>query len=127
MIGRAAALADAFCECAAAEKLAKAKIRRFACSLKGTELLCRLLCGAGESGKESEISCVSKAEGIRGSAPVPLISGKHGIELGAAPGVGLGKIVKRCFEAQLDGAFSDLEGGKEYLVRLLENEKKAFL
>jgi hypothetical protein len=31
------------------------------------------------------------------------------------PGVEFGAILKRCFEAQLDGVFSDHAGGMEYL------------
>jgi hypothetical protein len=31
------------------------------------------------------------------------------------PGIEFGAILKKCFEAQLDGTFADHDGGMEYL------------
>ena len=52
--------------------------------------------------------------------PRPLVLGRHLIELGRPPGVGFGPILDACFEAQLDGAFTDLEGGLAFLRGYLE-------
>jgi tRNA nucleotidyltransferase (CCA-adding enzyme) len=53
------------------------------------------------------------------AAPRPIVLGRHLIELGRAPGPSFKPLLDRCFEAQLDGEFTDLEGGLAYLRRLL--------
>ena len=40
------------------------------------------------------------------------------IALGMKPGVGFGRILKAAYEAQLDGKFTDLEGGLAYVRAL---------
>lgn len=55
---------------------------------------------------------------IKDSAPRPIVQGRHLIEMGLKPGVKFGEILKSCYEAQLDGAFADLEGGLEYCSTL---------
>ena len=55
---------------------------------------------------------------IKDSAPKPLILGRHLIELGLKPGPHFGKLLKRCYDAQLEGTFTDIEGGKAYLKSL---------
>lgn len=52
---------------------------------------------------------------VEKSAPRPLIQGRHLIELGLEPSPRFGTILSACFEAQLDGVFSDETGGLEYL------------
>ncbi len=52
--------------------------------------------------------------------PAPLVLGRHLIERGLEPGPGFGPILDRCFEAQLDGVFTDLGGGLDHLDRLLQ-------
>lgn len=47
-------------------------------------------------------------------APVPLILGRHLIELGLQPGPAMGPLLDACYEAQLDGLFTTLEGGLNY-------------
>ena len=51
--------------------------------------------------------------------PTPFVQGRHLIERGMTPGRHFGPILEACFEAQLDGAFDDLESGLAYLDRLL--------
>lgn len=46
-------------------------------------------------------------------APRPIVLGRHLIELGLEPGPHFKELLEACFEAQLDGRFSDLEGGLE--------------
>lgn len=46
--------------------------------------------------------------------PVRFVTGKHLIELGLRPGKQLGQILERLYAAQLNGEFSDVQGGLEY-------------
>ena len=47
--------------------------------------------------------------------------GRHLMAEGLAPGPEFGEILKRCFEAQLEGVFSDESGGLAYLRKILRN------
>ena len=47
--------------------------------------------------------------------PKPLVQGRHLIARGMKPGPAMSPVLEACFEAQLDGVFSDLEGGLRYL------------
>ena len=47
-------------------------------------------------------------------APVPMIMGRHLLELGVPPGPEMGRLLDDCYEAQLDGLFSTLEEGLTY-------------
>ncbi len=51
---------------------------------------------------------------VADAPPAPIVRGRDLIALGLKPGVEFGRILKDCYEAQLDGAFSDLEGGVAY-------------
>jgi tRNA nucleotidyltransferase (CCA-adding enzyme) len=64
---------------------------------------------------------IGRAEALAAAdaAPRPIVLGRHLIELGLAPGPRFKKLLDRCFEAQLDGAFADLAGGIEFAKRLL--------
>ncbi len=55
---------------------------------------------------------------IKDSAPKALVLGRHLIEAGLQPGPHFGKILEQCYEAQLEGVFTDNEGGKRYLDSL---------
>jgi len=52
--------------------------------------------------------------------PDPLILGRHLLARGVPPGPEMGKILKRCFDAQLDGVFSDESGAQSFLDRMPE-------
>lgn len=52
---------------------------------------------------------------IMDSAPKPILLGRHLIEMGLSPSSQFKKILEDCFEAQLDGRFTDLHGGVKYL------------
>ena len=52
---------------------------------------------------------------VRDAIPKPIVQGRDLISLGMKPGIEFGAILKRCFEAQLDGVFFDHDGGMEYL------------
>ena len=51
---------------------------------------------------------------IAAEAPRPIVLGRHLIELGLEPGPHFKELLESCFEAQLDGRFSDIEGGFEH-------------
>lgn len=59
---------------------------------------------------------------IQDNAPKPLLLGRHLVELNVKPGKHFGKILDRCYEAQLDGAFTDIDAAKLYLKQMVENE-----
>ena len=54
---------------------------------------------------------------VADSAPKPIVQGRDLIALGMKPGVEFGRILKAAYEAQLDGRFSDLKGGIEYVEK----------
>lgn len=49
----------------------------------------------------------------------PLLRGRDLLPLGFAPGPRLGRVLQRLYEAQQEGAFSDVAGGLAYLPALL--------
>lgn len=54
---------------------------------------------------------------LEAEAPKPILLGRHLIEMGLTPGPAFGGIIDAVFQAQLDGAFTDLEGAREYFRR----------
>jgi tRNA nucleotidyltransferase (CCA-adding enzyme) len=52
---------------------------------------------------------------LRNSAPKPLLQGRHLIERGMTPGKHFGALLEEAFEAQLEGAFTDLPGAMKWL------------
>jgi tRNA nucleotidyltransferase (CCA-adding enzyme) len=55
---------------------------------------------------------------VKDSAPVPIVMGRHLIELGQKPGPGFTPILDACYDAQIEGEISTLEEGIA-LVRTL--------
>ena len=53
----------------------------------------------------------ARALGVEHEAPKPVVLGRHLIELGVAPGPGMGLILKEIYERQLDGAVASLDEG----------------
>jgi tRNA nucleotidyltransferase (CCA-adding enzyme) len=68
---------------------------------------------------------VSKAHAlsVESAAPRPVVLGRHLVALGRKPGPGFKGILGAAFEAQLDGAFSDEEGGVKWLEDYLGRQK----
>ena len=52
---------------------------------------------------------------IQTRAPQPILLGRHLLELGVAPGKGMGAILEAAFEAQLEGGFFDLPQALRWL------------
>lgn len=105
-------------------------VRRLAARVKRMDRLVRVA-HADKNGRPPIVSdgfpegkwLLDKAEelAIQDSAPTPLLLGRHMIELGVKPGPHFGKTLDQCYEAQLDGAFTNVEDGKLYLQNLISN------
>ncbi len=52
---------------------------------------------------------------LRESAPKPLLQGRHLVARGMQPGKQFGIVLDEAFEAQLEGAFTDLDGALKWL------------
>jgi tRNA nucleotidyltransferase (CCA-adding enzyme) len=65
----------------------------------------------------------ARALAIADAAPRPIVLGRHLIELGQKPGPTFTPIIEAAFEAQLDGAFSDEAGGREWLRQRMSRKQ----
>jgi tRNA nucleotidyltransferase (CCA-adding enzyme) len=63
----------------------------------------------------------ARALAIEREAPRPLIQGRHLVELGRKPGPEFKAILGAAFEAQLDGVFTDENGGMTWLEGYLRD------
>lgn len=59
---------------------------------------------------------------IQDSVPKALIKGRHLVDLGLQPGPSFSNILKRCYDAQLEGEFKDIESGLAYLKTILSDK-----
>ena len=59
---------------------------------------------------------------VEDSAPKPIVQGRNLIALGMKPSPEFGRILSALYDAQLDGEFSDLEGGLGYFHRQLSGK-----
>jgi tRNA nucleotidyltransferase (CCA-adding enzyme) len=57
---------------------------------------------------------------VQANAPKPILQGRHLIESGMRPGPDFSPILDAAFEAQLDGAFNDVDGARAWLRNYLE-------
>lgn len=55
---------------------------------------------------------------IQDSAPKPILLGRHLLERGMAPSPEFKRILDQAYEAQLDGAFADLDGALKWLDQI---------
>jgi tRNA nucleotidyltransferase (CCA-adding enzyme) len=84
------------------------------------ELLARF-CQADCHGRTGTFDCSAmdwfldraRRLGIEHAPPKPLVLGRHLIELGVPPGPGMGALLKKIYEKQLDGEVTTLEEGIE--------------
>ena len=56
---------------------------------------------------------------VKDSEPKPIVLGRHLVDRGLEPGPEFCPVLEECFEAQLDGTFSDETGGCSFLENLL--------
>ena len=64
----------------------------------------------------------ANALAISAQRPTPLIKGRHLVVLGYAPGPAFGPLLEACFEAQLEGVFTDEEQGLRHLQQELRRD-----
>ena len=64
-------------------------------------------------------------EGLRGRSPEPILGGRDAADLGVPSGPAMGQWLERAFQAQMDGAFADREGGRAWLARALAEAGEA--
>ena len=102
-------------------------IRRLAAKVVRIDRLCRVA-AADDAGRPpfprdptSYLWLAEQAKRleVEAAAPKPIVMGRHLLEFGMKPGPEFKRILDRCFEAQLDGAFSDLESGLAFLRRFV--------
>ena len=76
------------------------------------------------SASEDLVWLADAAERLRiaDAAPKPILMGRHLIEMGYRPSSRFKDWLDACFEAQLDGVFSDLDGAIAYFREKLEKE-----
>ena len=105
------------------DKASDGAIRRLAAKVTRIDRLCRVA-AADDAGRppfprEPEayewLEEQARRLAVEDAAPKPIVMGRHLMELGMKPGPDYKKILDRCFEAQLDGAFVDLPSGILYL------------
>jgi len=110
-------------------KVGDAAVRRLAVQVVRIDRLVRVA-RADDEGRPPELSggtsggedlrwLEERAEQLRiaASAPRPILMGRHLVEMGYKPSKTFGEWLDACFEAQLDGEFSDLEGAVAYFRR----------
>ena len=108
------------------DKSSDGAIRRLAAKVVRIDRLCRVA-AADDAGRPpfprdptSYLWLAEQAKRleVEAAAPKPIVMGRHLLELGMKPGPEFKRILDRCFEAQLDGVFSDLQSGVAYLKSL---------
>ena len=117
LIARAALLVRTFREYAGASPdiFTDPLCRRLSLELHGLALLALLFEGAEGQDAADRLRSAGERLGVLDAPPAPLLTGRHGIAAGMTPGPAMGEILRECFEAQLDGRFTDLEGAEKFL------------
>lgn len=59
----------------------------------------------------SKILLISQRLDLMNNKPEPIVKGRHLIDMGLDPGPEFKQILDKCYQAQLDGLFNDLESG----------------
>lgn len=81
--------------------------------------------GSGQDLSEEDAAgdwLLARAEelAVRDAAPVPLVMGRHLIQLGMRPGPAFKPVLDKCYDAQLDGKITTLEEGLVLARELLQ-------
>jgi tRNA nucleotidyltransferase (CCA-adding enzyme) len=109
-----------------------AAIRRLALKVERIDRLTRVAhadksgrppAGIGEFNEGLWLLERAEALAVKDRAPEPIVRGRHLVEAGLQPGRQFGPLLDRCYDAQLEGRFDDLEGGKAFLKSCLEEVK----
>ena len=113
------------------DKSSDGAIRRLAAKVVRIDRLCRVA-AADDAGRPpfprdptSYLWLAEQAKRleVEAAAPKPIVMGRHLLDLGMKPGPDFKRILDRCFEAQLDGAFSDLSSGISYLKSQISDRR----
>jgi tRNA nucleotidyltransferase (CCA-adding enzyme) len=59
---------------------------------------------------------------VRHQPPPPILFGRHLLDMGVAPGPRMGVVLDKAYEAQLEGAFADLEGALQWVAKEVKEE-----
>ena len=113
------------------DKSSDAAIRRLAAKVTRIDRLIKVAAAddAGRPPYPSEpeplkwLAEQAKRLAVEDSAPKPIVMGRHLIAKGMKPGPDFKRILDACFEAQLDGKFSDLEHGIEFFDTMYGNSR----
>lgn len=73
--------------------------------------------------KAQRILDLAPAECVLEQGPQPLVMGRHLIQEGWKPDPQFREILEMCFQAQLDGVFTDVAGGVDFLRELLRQRR----
>ncbi len=64
----------------------------------------------------------ARSLGVEHAAPEPIVKGRHLIDLGVSPGPGMGQLLRRLYDQQLDGRITNLDEGLSAARTLLRGE-----
>ncbi len=67
----------------------------------------------------------ARALGVEHAPPRPIVLGRHLLELGVSPGPGMGRLLRRLYERQLDGEIVTLDDGRREARALIERQARA--
>ena len=79
--------------------------------------------GSGEGRDLAWLEATAERLRIAAEAPRPILLGRHLIAMGHRPSPQFKVWLAACFEAQLDGVFSDLEGARAYFKEKVERRE----
>ena len=98
------------------DKSSDAAVRRLATQVPGIDALVKVAAADSTLPEACEwLLAQARRLAVEDSAPAPIVRGRDLIGMGLKPGVEFGRILKKAYDAQLDGEFSDHEGGMEYV------------
>jgi tRNA nucleotidyltransferase (CCA-adding enzyme) len=109
------------------QQMTRRGIRRLARRCYSIDLLCYVI-QCDKEGRPPMIPDLSDVGDLRAKAqeydvyaspPVPIMMGRHLIEMGLEPGPQFGYILNQCQVAEDDGVITDVETGKHFVERLL--------
>ena len=97
------------------------KLRRLALKVKNPKLFLQVLKAIRFNNLEEVNALYNHFSrlNIHETSPVPIVQGRHLIAKGIKTGPQMGTLLKKCFEAQLDGVFDNLEDGLNYFEKLI--------
>ena len=110
------------------DKSSDGAIRRLATQVSSIDALVRVAAADNTLPEACEwLMAQARRLEVEASAPKPIVRGRDLIAMGMKPGVGFGPLLKRAYDAQLDGAFSDLEGGLAHVRACLASKTRYVL